>query len=80
VVRYLRERVRTKSEEKHGLAGGGLLFKMRGPANVGLLRFVLQYGAEADAIQPDVLRQGALGEARRVLEASSRRGLAEPSE
>ena len=49
---------------------GELLLKMRVPVNVGLLRFVLQYGAELQVMRPEALRESVRGEARRILGAS----------
>jgi predicted DNA-binding transcriptional regulator YafY len=56
VARYMRERVWDETESKENLPDGGLLLRMRVPVNVGLLRFVLQYGAEVEVLAPKSLR------------------------
>ncbi len=56
VARYVREGTWSETEVKEALPGGGLLLRMRVPVNVGLVRFVLQYGAEVEVLAPSDLR------------------------
>jgi predicted DNA-binding transcriptional regulator YafY len=57
VARFVREGTWSETETKEELPDGGLILRMRVPINVGLLRFVLQYGAEVEVLSPDTLRQ-----------------------
>jgi predicted DNA-binding transcriptional regulator YafY len=65
-ARYMKERVWDETEEKEELPDGCLLLKMRVPVNIGLLRFVLQYGAEVEAQAPESLRQQLREETARL--------------
>jgi predicted DNA-binding transcriptional regulator YafY len=67
-ARYMRERVWAEDETKENLPGGGLLLRMRVPVNEGLLRFVLQYGAEVEVLAPEALREQVIETHRRALE------------
>lgn len=57
VAPYLREKVWDETERKEGLPDGSLLLTMRVPVNVGLLRFVLQYGPEVRVLAPRCLQE-----------------------
>ncbi len=57
VARYLREKVWDETEVKEELPDGGLLLKMRVPISVGLTRFILQYGAAVEVLEPPALRE-----------------------
>jgi predicted DNA-binding transcriptional regulator YafY len=67
VARYLKEKVWAPAEEQESLPDGGLLLRFPAPVNVGLLRFVLQYGAEVEVVAPEGLRQQVAEEHRRAL-------------
>jgi proteasome accessory factor B len=56
VARYVREGMWSESEMKEEGADGSLLLRMKVPVNVGLVRFVLQYGAEVEVLEPESLR------------------------
>jgi predicted DNA-binding transcriptional regulator YafY len=56
-ARFVREGTWSETEVKEQAADGSLTLRMRVPVNVGLLRFVLQYGAEVEVLTPDSLRQ-----------------------
>jgi proteasome accessory factor B len=66
VTPYLKERVWDETETKADLPDGGLELRMRVPVNVGLLRFVLQYGAEVEVMAPAGLREQMAGEGARL--------------
>jgi predicted DNA-binding transcriptional regulator YafY len=57
IAPYLKERIWHATEVKEDLPGGGLLLRMRVPINAGVLRFVLQYGAEVEVLAPEALRR-----------------------
>src|SRR6266540_2006651 len=57
-ARWMRERTKFHStEEREDLPDGGLRMRMRVTALDGVKRFVMQYGAHAQVIKPDELRQ-----------------------
>jgi predicted DNA-binding transcriptional regulator YafY len=57
-ARWMRERTKFHStEEREDLPDGGLHMRMRVTALDGVKRFVMQYGAHAQVIKPDELRQ-----------------------
>jgi proteasome accessory factor B len=56
VARYVREGIWSETEVKEEGEDGSLLFRMKVPVNVGLVRFVLQYGAEVEVLEPESLR------------------------
>jgi proteasome accessory factor B len=56
-ARYVREGSWSETEQKEEQPDGSLLLRMRVPINVGLLRFVLQYGADVEVLSPESLRQ-----------------------
>jgi len=64
VARYVRQGAWSETETKEELPDGGILLRMRVPVNVGLLRFVLQYGAEVEVLAPESLR-GQVAETHR---------------
>lgn len=66
VAPYLREKAWDETESKEELPDGGLVLRMRVPVNVGLLRFVLQYGAEVTVLEPERLRAQVRDEAERT--------------
>lgn len=65
VARYVREVRWSPTEVKRELEGGGLELSFRAPVNVGVLRWVLQYGAAVEVVAPEILRQRVRGELRR---------------
>jgi predicted DNA-binding transcriptional regulator YafY len=67
VARYVREGTWSETEVKEEQPDGGLLLRMRVPVNVGLLRFVLQYGAEVEVLSPENLRQQVVDTHRSAL-------------
>jgi predicted DNA-binding transcriptional regulator YafY len=71
-ARCMRERVWDADETKENLADGALLLKMRAPVNEGLLRFVLEYGAEVQVLAPESLREQVADTYWRALEAYDR--------
>jgi predicted DNA-binding transcriptional regulator YafY len=71
VARYVREGAWNETEVKEELPDGGLLLRMRVPVNVGLLRFVLQYGAEVEVLAPLPLRRQVEDTHRQALAAYS---------
>jgi predicted DNA-binding transcriptional regulator YafY len=54
---------------KRDLEGGGLVLSFRAPVNVGVLRWVLQYGAAVEVLAPETLRQQVRGELNRGIAA-----------
>ncbi len=72
VARYLNEKVWAPAEVKEKLPDGGLLLRFPAPVNVGLLRFVLQYGAECEVVAPEGLRRQVAEEHRRAAAAYQR--------
>lgn len=66
-ARYLREKTWADGERKEELPDGSLLLRMCVPVNIGLLRFVLQYGAEVEVLAPPSLRQAVRDHAAQVL-------------
>lgn len=67
VACLLRERVWHPTETKEALPDGGLLLRMRIPVHAGVLRFVLQYGAEVEVVAPETLRRQVAAIHRRAL-------------
>jgi len=57
VARYVRAAAWNETETREELPDGGLLLRMRVPVNVGLFRFVLQYGAEVEVLAPEPFRR-----------------------
>lgn len=57
-----------ETECKEAQPDGGLVLRMRVPVNVGLLRFVLQYGSECEVVAPAGLRERVAEEMRRGAE------------
>ena len=56
-ARYMKERVWAENEVKEEQPDGSLLLRMRLPVNDGVVRFVLQYGADVEVLEPETLRQ-----------------------
>jgi predicted DNA-binding transcriptional regulator YafY len=67
VARCVRERVWHATAVREELPGGGLVLRMRVPVNAGVLRFVLQYGADVEVVAPDALRHRVAETFRRAL-------------
>jgi predicted DNA-binding transcriptional regulator YafY len=68
VAHYAREKSWFDGETKEGLPDGGLLLRMRVPVNVGVVRFVLQWGAEVEVVEPARLREQVAEELRQAAE------------
>jgi predicted DNA-binding transcriptional regulator YafY len=67
VARYVRQGAWSETETKEELPDGSLRLRMRVPVNVGLLRFVLQYGADVEVLAPEPLRRQVAETHRRAL-------------
>jgi predicted DNA-binding transcriptional regulator YafY len=67
LARYIRERVWDGSETKEDQPDGSLILRLHVPVNVGLKRFVLQYGAEVQVLAPQSLREAVRAEWERAL-------------
>ncbi len=68
VAHFLNERAWHESESKTSLPHGGLELRMRVPVNIGLLRFILQYGPDVTVVEPASLRADVAGLLRKALE------------
>jgi predicted DNA-binding transcriptional regulator YafY len=67
VARYVREGAWSETETKEQRPDGSLVLRMRVPVNIGLLRFVLQYGAEVEVLAPESLRSQVAETHRKAL-------------
>jgi predicted DNA-binding transcriptional regulator YafY len=67
VARFVREGTWSDTEVKEELFDGGLLLSMRVPNNIGLVRFILQYGAEVEVLAPAALREQVMATHRAAL-------------
>ncbi|HET6385336.1 MAG TPA: WYL domain-containing protein [Armatimonadota bacterium] len=65
---YQRERVPLPGEVQEIEPDGGLLVKFRAPINVGVERWVLQFGAEVEVLEPAKLREKLRKEAEKMAE------------
>lgn len=70
VAPYIREKVWSESETKEELPDGSLILRFKAPINIGVLRWVLAWGADVEVRAPVTLQLQVCDHARRMLKVA----------